>query len=1125
MVTGIMTRRFTSRRIQPLVFFILCLEAPGGAIPMTDVPFEDRHNPAVREAEAKTAVQFMHLDHPGMESVRAAAEAGRWEDAVTRYRDHVLNRIRGFRDPWSGEHASSSPADRQALMEGQFDLRWPDGRRSLSIEPGRIPWGVIPEDAGDHERHTWLQFQDRILGIGRLAGPLLEAYRETGDVRFLRRWEAVMDDWALRMPAGFDAPGSAERNYFNKDGLQRFNSFLASLAKTLDEQPAFAQELDPHTLLRILFTALEEYGPAYWWPSLQTVFNHNHNALNAATTASWFVRDLAPGLRLERMMQEHWAHTRTYGITRDGSMIEIGDDGHLAMPMRLGSSYHVLQEIRPPWVDRYWDIRFRDMYNEMTRFQFRHLTPNGLGHRRNVVDHFDRTMNAWHEQRNYGGQGTVPMWVPEDVLREPEIRAVADTVWGRAREGEALSRNRKRNFDETLTRYPGMYEGPPHTISHFMPYAGLYYLRESWEPDAGFAHLLAQQKDHESSNINDMHQTSLRIWGYGYPLLNMPALNIDGQSIDPDDGRMTLRPGSKTDRLSSAPEKPLTTPWLSDAMFDYAAARYEGTYRNMDYRKPDGAPMPAGPAIRHVTTERILIQLRPMKLWTALDRVVATDGRDHDIRIGATAAVTKKAGATSDGYDILVDPSGNKLRIRNHDSPGLRMMLASPGEIEIATADAGKMRKFRSDLFPRGMVWGDAPLAFRSRTEGGRFIMAYLLEALPEPDADARVTELTDRSGPGFAGYDAVVGDRGRIAVRASDGPARTFRMGALETEATGLIVVEWNNQVEGLILGAVSASWGGQPLDLPGADVRLTSGADGPVCTAIPRPLEPPDIQSDTMYFIDSAVITITSAAPDTAILYTLDGSDPVPRNPSAELYREPLRITENTIIKARACRREWLRTIQPFRPFDASGIDVSAVRYARFEKRRPEPAVEPAPSARKPGLRAHYVEANWRRLFTHLGWPLRLEKSSETRVATLLDPADLATMRKTDGPFGVVYEGYLDVPETGVYVFHAPPEYVQPVAVPGYELHVYLDGQELILGRDWQDLGQWPAVLEKGLHRFAVSFADARDRNMSMDHVSLKFNFPLPHAVAPPPAPVLTWSRGGAPPSPIPPERLYHD
>ncbi|AKU96627.1 Beta-hexosaminidase [Labilithrix luteola] len=146
---------------------------------------------------------------------------------------------------------------------------------------------------------------------------------------------------------------------------------------------------------------------------------------------------------------------------------------------------------------------------------------------------------------------------------------------------------------------------------------------------------------------------------------------------------------------------------------------------------------------------------------------------------------------------------------------------------------------------------------------------------------------------------------------------------------------------------------------------------------------------------FLDQAQITLAlpSLYTDGIVRFTTDGRDPTPSSPA---FVSPVDLKDTTSVAARL--------------FLPSGRTSPVVRGV-FERTTPSPAM-PAPLASlQPGVNYTYVEGDFRRLpdFAKL-------VGRRGRLPALgFDPS----FRKER--FAVLYEGFLDVPETGVYRFVA--------------------------------------------------------------------------------------------------------
>ncbi len=195
------------------------------------------------------------------------------------------------------------------------------------------------------------------------------------------------------------------------------------------------------------------------------------------------------------------------------------------------------------------------------------------------------------------------------------------------------------------------------------------------------------------------------------------------------------------------------------------------------------------------------------------------------------------------------------------------------------------------------------------------------------------------------------------------------------------------------------------------------------------------PRLSSGVLQFTDSYKAELVSGVPGVVIRYTTDGSNP---GSSSAKYDQPLTVTGNTTLKAVA----WFP-------------DGDSSRVASYELTRVQPA--PATTAATiPGLKVRFYQGNWDKLpdFAAL---------SPARNSTVQKPG--LEYARTDKHFGLVFEGYLDVPETGVYQVYLSSD-------DGGRIH--LDNKELIDYDGIHGAGEKsaPAALEKGLHPFRLVY-----------------------------------------------------
>lgn len=189
---------------------------------------------------------------------------------------------------------------------------------------------------------------------------------------------------------------------------------------------------------------------------------------------------------------------------------------------------------------------------------------------------------------------------------------------------------------------------------------------------------------------------------------------------------------------------------------------------------------------------------------------------------------------------------------------------------------------------------------------------------------------------------------------------------------------------------------------------------------------------------FVDETLLAFADEpAPGATIRYTLNGSEPTHRSTA---YQKPVPIHETTTVKARF--------------FWPSGLSSeSAVMHV--EKAAYRPAEKDA--KQQPGLKYAYYQGLW---------PLLPDFSTLEPVSEgIARSIDVFSVRQRDDHFGVVYSGYLDVPERGIYRLYLSSDDGSRLFV-GNELIVDNDGQHGVA----EKMGE--VALEAGLHTIRIEY-----------------------------------------------------
>lgn len=150
------------------------------------------------------------------------------------------------------------------------------------------------------------------------------------------------------------------------------------------------------------------------------------------------------------------------------------------------------------------------------------------------------------------------------------------------------------------------------------------------------------------------------------------------------------------------------------------------------------------------------------------------------------------------------------------------------------------------------------------------------------------------------------------------------------------------------------------------------------------------PEIKSNASVFIDKARFTINSSTPNAVLRYTLDGTEPTTL--SAKATGEICVEKADFVVKARLF---------------VNNKAVSAVAERRFVKSIPMPALNGGRS----GFSYNYYEGVWSNLpdFAKL-----------TPVKSGVADRINLEIRQREHNYGLVFDGWVNVPETNVYTFY---------------------------------------------------------------------------------------------------------
>ncbi|MEO1008153.1 MAG: chitobiase/beta-hexosaminidase C-terminal domain-containing protein [Planctomycetota bacterium] len=158
----------------------------------------------------------------------------------------------------------------------------------------------------------------------------------------------------------------------------------------------------------------------------------------------------------------------------------------------------------------------------------------------------------------------------------------------------------------------------------------------------------------------------------------------------------------------------------------------------------------------------------------------------------------------------------------------------------------------------------------------------------------------------------------------------------------------------------------------------------------AVPPP--PPVIEPDPATVLGSVEVTLRSRVEGGAIRYTLDGSEP---DESSTIYAGPVRVDAGVTVRARVF---------------VDGNPPGDLAEARYRDATPVPPTGRALRV-EPGLRYTTFEG----AFDRVG-----DLAADARAGRgFVDRIDLASAGAQDTGWGVVFHGFIEVAEPGVWVF----------------------------------------------------------------------------------------------------------
>ncbi len=426
-----------------------------------------------------------------------------------------------------------------------------------------------------------------------------------------------------------------------------------------------------------------------------------------------------------------------------------------------------------------------------------------------------------------------------------------------------------------------------------------------------------------------------------------------------------------------------STPLRKGRANDNVAALRDEYTRRRDYE-----------LIEDVTHQRQALYLREEKIWIVTDRLLSPAPHRYE-QLWYFPFRTLES-STNKADQIVVNPDRQTIR-----------MMADTRKDEWRTVPACWMdvmqfstANLRYDYRPDYKMADRAEVAVTFDGRGNEQVVTLFHPMKPGTkgqEAFQQVKKFQGRNGA--TGFAAQTHDGKVIFYLSSLDQAQSMKAGPVQAVAETLLIS--GDRV--LVLGCRELALNGRPVEIRTADFEFSlSSGFSPL--AIYRPIDPVSISPARNVFVDQLDVELSSRTPGVEIRYTLDGTDVTPQS---ALYREPIHITEDTVVRARAYRPGVNEN-----PVQTSGTHATPVTFAVFDRAELRPAA--AGGTAQPGLRYRYYEADWKDLWLSMEELTPVAQGEEARLFDLgIVSAGNPPIGRAAAPrrkyFGVVYEGRL--------------------------------------------------------------------------------------------------------------------
>ncbi len=1052
--------------------------------------FAARNSPAEIEKLARDFFSELDDTVPELAGARQLYAEGKYQEALDSWKEYWFAKMKRL-NRHAGVHTEYSSYATQGddLVNGLMVTISAREARAVRYIPGQIPWINLPNPSDESAMDAALSDCEQKAQVGKVTRPLLEAYSRNPDPKYIKTWADVMDDWSLNFFNDAEKTPYEVENLFTFDPCNQWGDMMEDMSDAAVTHPELVKLMPASTLARVQLLALQKYSSAWWYQNRYTTFIHISSGLCAWDIVLPYIMEFRSGQRAMVEWRQSMERYMTMATEPDGSPTDIGDEGHMEFAPQLGFPVGRLEatDPKPDWYTPGWRNRFMAWDDNSFKYFLRHPSPGGYDHRTGVAYRPERWTSTTQHYTTSHIYPFKPPFISRDkeIYSIPEVRRILDAL-GHVSTGRPFTTDpalapviakEQQSHDDIVALLGADKPGPPHINSDWMPYTGSYYFRSGWNDNDAFLSMLAAGSRGGSSSLfgGDRRPQYTSFWNYDYnfPLFSGDPIYVDGLPPQQLYGHFdTCKPGTKIDVLTGAEQKPAPFRWLSSDLYSYGEAIFNGAYQQppdfqgpWDYRLKMNPP---GPAVTGVKNSRQILQLRNSRLFIITDTIAGSDLSTHTFSVGYNLALSSKSEGAPKPLapdQLQIDEQNEILRANNPDGPSVSIYQFSDQPIHYQKGPDASL-DYQAYAPRLGSSIGIANQQITASCTDSSELKLVTLVCSRDRKINERIASTQPFNDNGIVGFHATLVDGSQIWYLSAPAGGAKLDCGPASAQGEALLAVVDNKGLSGILLGGSSLSLGGQGVTLKNPDVQFSVSGGEVKTLGIYTPIDPVSFEPNRNTFADSETVQMSSNTPNVEIHYTTDGSQPTAASP---LYKGPIKITESTEFAARAYRVD-----SPGKPMDADDFEINGTKfteatYGWFYKKALHPALDLSEKDLQQGLNYDYLQAPWWKLFASEHW-LPAEGGGVVNREMDLSKMPIGT------PYGVRFRGYIKIPGDGAYTFEAPQEFTSMENVPGYDLRVYVDGEEWYLTQWWHGQGTWTIPLKQGFHEFQVDFADAR-------------------------------------------------